>query len=98
MPLLYLLFLGLYPVVKSRIESAGRLGLEWCCKLAFFNAALTVVWFLARAVVLPALHPHLHGGLPALYGAGNLVFICYDIGLSRLIALLQRRIWPERRQ
>jgi hypothetical protein len=98
MPLLYLLFLGLYPVVKGRIESNGRIVFEWCCKLVFFNLALTVVWFLARSAVLLALPMRLRGSVPVLYGAGNLVFIFYDIGLSRLIALLQSRIWPERRQ
>ena len=31
-------------------------------------------------------------GLPVLYGLGNLVFVLYDVGLSRLIALLLRRL------
>ena len=32
--LLYLIFLGLYPVVKNNIEGLRRLPLEWLCKLA----------------------------------------------------------------
>ena len=43
--LLFLLFLGLYPVVKGAIESLRRLPLEWALKLAFFNLALTLCWF-----------------------------------------------------
>ena len=39
-PLLYLVFLGLYPVVKSRIEGLRRGAVEWLLKLIFFNAAL----------------------------------------------------------
>ena len=40
--LLYLIFLGLYPVVKNNIEGLRRLPLEWLCKLACFNAALSL--------------------------------------------------------
>ena len=39
-PLLYLVFLGLYPVVKSRIEGLRRGAVEWLLKLIFFNVAL----------------------------------------------------------
>ena len=51
--LLYLIFLGLYPVVKNNIEGLRRLPLEWLCKLACFNAALSLFWFALRALFLP---------------------------------------------
>ena len=89
--LLFLLFLGLYPVVKGAIESLRRLPLEWALKLAFFNLALTLCWFLFRELFLPALPDWLTGSLPVLYGAGNVVFVIYDIGLSRLVGLLRAR-------
>ena len=96
--LLYLIFLGLYPVVKGAVESLRRLPLEWALKLAFFNAALTVCWFLFRELFLPALPDWLTGSLPALYGAGNAVFVLYDIGLSRLVGWLQVRLSPRGRR
>lgn len=96
--LLYLAFLGLYPVVKSRIESLRRLSIEWVLKLAFFNAVLTLFWFVFRSMFLPQPPQWLGDNSLLLYGAGNLVFIVYDIGLSRLIGLFQARLGPGRRR
>ena len=53
--LLYLIFLGLYPVVKNNIEGLRRLPLEWLCKLAVFNAVLTLFWFGLHSLFLPFL-------------------------------------------
>lgn len=96
--LMYLAFLGLYPVVKSRIESLRRLGVEWVLKLAFFNVMLTLFWYVFRSLFLPQPPQWLGDNSLLLYGAGNLVFVAYDVGLSRLIALFQARIGPGRRR
>lgn len=97
-PLLYLAFLGLYPVAKSRIESMRRRPLEWGCKLAFFNAALTLFWFGLRGLFLPDPPAWLGDNGPLLYLAGNVVFVAYDVGLSRLAALFQARLGLDRRR
>ena len=89
---LYLVFFGLYPVVKARLESMDRRVAEWALKLVYFNGVLTLFWFLFRQLLFPTLPAWLGGGLPVLYGLGNLVFVLYDVGLSRLIALLLRRL------
>lgn len=94
--LLYLAFLGLYPVVKSRIESLRRTGLEWGLKLALFNAALSLFWFVLRELFLPDPPQWLGDNSLLLYLAGNLIFVIYDVGLSRLVALLQARLHPSR--
>lgn len=96
--LLYLAFLGLYPVVKSRLESMRRRAVEWGCKLAFFNAVLTLFWFMLRGLFLPDPPAWLGDNSLLLYLAGNVVFAAYDIGLSRLIALFQARLGPDRRR
>ena len=95
--LMYMVFLGLYPVVKSQIESLRRLTAEWALKLIFFNAVLTLFWFVLKRVFLPQPPDWLGDNSLLLYGAGNAVFIIYDIGLSRLIALFQARLNPGRR-
>lgn len=95
---LYLLFLGLYPVVKSRIEMLRRQLAEWCCKLAFFNVALTLFWFLLRGMLLPNPPDWLGENGIIVYFLGNAAFVVYDIGLSKLIALLQRRLRLDRRR
>ena len=96
--LLYLIFLGIYPVVKSRIESLGRLGPEWALKLLLFNGALTLFWFALRGLFLPSLPQWLGENSLLLYGVGNVVFAAYDVGLSRLVALFQTRLGPGRRR
>jgi hypothetical protein len=94
---LYLLFFGLYPVVKSRLESFRRRSWEWGGKLIFFNAVLTLVWFLLREMFLPDPPLWMTEHISLLYLAGNLVFVIYDIGLSKLIALIQHRLPLNRR-
>ena len=88
---LYLVFFGLYPVVKARLESMDRRVAEWALKLVYFNGVLTGFVALFQQLIFPVL-PNWMTGLPVLYGLGNLVFVLYDVGLSRLIALLLRRL------
>lgn len=90
--LMYLCFMGLYPVVKSRLEQCASRPLEWVGKLACFNAALTLLWVAFRGLFLPALPEWLAGKVWLLYGAGNLVFLLYDWGLSRLIGMMTARL------
>lgn len=90
--LLFLTFFGLYPVLKGVIESMRRLPLEWALKLAFFNLVLTAFWFLLRELFLPNPPEWLGENSPLLYGLGNVVFVIYDVGLSRLVAVLRMRL------
>ena len=91
--LLYLFFLGCYPVAKSALESLKRRPAEWLGKFGFFNAALTVLLVFFRALFLSTLPGWMTDNLWALYGAGNLVFLAYDVALSRLIGALRGRLF-----
>ena len=89
--LLYLLFFGLYPLVKYAAERLRRLPLELAVKLIFFNVVLTVLWVGLRSVFL--------WGLPQaeelgwlLYPAGNVVFLAYDFGFTKLIGFYIARV------
>ena len=95
--LLYLLFFGLWPMLKSLLERIPVRPLEWLCKLACFNAALSLFWFALRALFLPDPPVWLGERTWLLYLAGNLIFVLYDVGLSRLIALVMARM-PGRRR
>lgn len=88
--LLYLTFLGIYPVVKGRIETLGRLSLEWGLKLSCFNLFLTLFWFTFQEL-FPA-PPWLADNTLLAYAAGNLLFVAYDLGLSQIIARLRARL------
>lgn len=94
--LLYLLFLGLYPVAKGQIEQVRRRNVEWCLKLLFFNVVLTIFVFGFGKLFLPEFSQWPKIGNLGLYLGGNAVFLLYDIGLSKLIALLYHRLGAGR--
>lgn len=89
--LLYASMFGLYPVVKSVVESMRRNVLGVVCKLAFFNLSCTVVVWVTKAVALDGL-PLERMPLALIYLAGNVVFLLYDFGFSRLIAAYLSRM------
>lgn len=96
--LLYIILFGHYPMVKSLIERIRRLWLEWVLKLALFNVLLAILMalnslFLDRSIIegifsfnmpVPVLYI-------ALFAAGNIVFVIYDIGFTGLIAVFIAR-------
>lgn len=89
--LLYLLFFGLYPIVKGLIERLRLLPVEWVLKLLIFNGVLTLL-LLAGRQLFYAVMPVGRLPLSGLYPLANGVFFVYDIGLSKLIGLYSRRV------
>ena len=87
--LMYAAFLGYYPALKSLIERLRSLVAVWAVKLVLANGVFALLWFLARAVLLDGTEIQ----LPLwLFWIGlNVVFVIYDIGLSRLIYVYVRR-------
>ena len=90
--LLFAAFLGLYPVVKSRVEQIGSLPVEWALKLLYFNAAFALFWFALRGMLGLSLPQWLESRSWLLLPGANAVFVMYDVGLSKLIALLSCRL------
>ncbi len=91
--LMFAVLFGLYPMVKSVVESRRwpRI-LQYGVKLAFFNAALTVLWLVMRAALLSSLPEFMSRGWWIVYLIGNIVFLLYDFGFSGLIALYIARV------
>lgn len=90
--LLFGALFGLYPVVKSLVEGLRRKPLEYLLKLAFFNAAFTLVYLTMAGALAASLPEALGGSVWVLYGAANVVFLLYDYGFSRLIGLYIARV------
>lgn len=90
--LLFAALFGLYPMVKSLAERPGKRPLEFLGKLAFFNAAFTLICSVMMAAVAASLPQVLTGSLWLLYFMGNVVFILYDYGFSRLLAVYLSRV------
>ena len=90
--LLFAALFGLYPMVKSLAERPRKRPLEYLAKLAFFNAAFTLIYLAMAAAVTASLPALLGGSVWLLYLAGNAVFLLYDFGFSRLIAVYLSRV------
>lgn len=88
--IVYALFFGYYPIVKSLAERSRSKVLTWVVKLAVFNAAFTALWFLFKTILFDS--KYLETSLLLIYPAINLVFIIFDIGLTRLISFYIVRI------
>lgn len=86
-PLLFALFAGPYPLFKAFAERRSRVR-SWVCKLAFFNLALTAI--LAVGLYLLGLEDFF-GFTLVVYGAGNALFVLYDVALTRLISVYYKR-------
>ena len=88
--LLYIMFFGYYPVVKSIIEQLKAAVFEWIIKLVVFNISLAVTWFLLRSIIFGSMDIKLHTAL--IFLGGNVVFAAFDIGFSKLIEFYSARI------
>ena len=89
--LLYLLFFGLYPMMKGFIERINRLIPELILKLLIFNL-YAVLLFRVFGSLFAAVVPG--GDFPAivLLLIGNVVFLLYDYGFSKVITFYMMRI------
>ena len=90
--LLFGALFGLYPMVKSLVEQLRKKPVEYLLKLVFFNIAFTLVYLTMAAAVTASLPEMLGASALILYLAANVVFLLYDYGFSRLIALYIVRV------
>ncbi len=92
--ILYMIFTGLYPLLKFGLERLPRL-FAWCLKFLWANAAVTLGYLLYRFVfLLPDLSedPLLLSGFLLLF---DLTFFLYDRALSRFLRIYMERIEPR---
>lgn len=83
--LTYALFFGYYPVIKGKLESIPK-WLSWVLKLIIFNCAAVLVGVLS--VYLFGVSGEEYSDLgkltvPILLGLSNVVFLMYDISLTK---------------
>ena len=84
--LFYALFFGFYPILKEKFEKRPRL-ISWVLKEITFNASLVLMGLAAIYLVLgpnnSLVNPLYIGIVAAL---AELVFVLYDVALTRLIS------------
>ena len=89
--LTFALFAGYYPILKGIFESRLRPLLRRVCKLVTFELALAALMGLSLTVLAEGVtpSPYLLLGFAAL---ANLVFVVYDLALTRLISFYMFRL------
>lgn len=78
----YLLFGGIYPIIKEKLEQLNR-GLAWVLKLIYFNAVLTALIFVS-IYVLHIDNAELVFSL-MMYFLGNITFVLYDFATTLMV-------------
>ena len=96
----YTLFFGYYPILKSLLEQYLPKWLSWLCKFAAFNAAAVGIYYLTTKVF----------GLPwdefgetfekyakvFMLAVGNAVFFVYDLMVLTTFTMLYQRRWQKK--
>lgn len=98
--LLFVLLLGWYPILRSKLQHLRRKPLRIFLKLVIFNLALCLVYTLLLFVFIsPDLQAEAAGyTLPLLVGTlilGNVTFLVYDLLLARVSDLYVYRLRPK---
>ena len=99
--LLYICFLGFYPVLKAIFEKIKNLPLEILLKFVSFNLAIAVV-YLFSTLLLGIPFDDMgelgkYGGI-ILIALANITFLLYDICISKMSIFYMIRIHPNVRK
>jgi hypothetical protein len=87
----YILFFGQYTIVKSFIERIPQKPLQWVVKIILFNVCAVAVYFVVLLVAGLPQNVFVYG-YPVTIALINVMFIVYDIALSRLVVTYRTRI------
>ena len=85
----FLLFFGIYPMLKLRMERHPSPVACWACKLLFCNVMLAVGYGLCLLLGIPM--AEMGGQLPVMLLALNAVFVLYDCCFTRVMRTVMRR-------
>ena len=96
--MMYIFFFGYYPIVKALIEKINNSIIEWLIKLLVFNAAMILIYYVLAFVFTISFEDFGEWGR---YGAliflaiGNIVFVLYDIAISRIAVTYMKLLHPK---
>lgn len=83
--LMFVFFFGYYPIVKSLIEKLRKPVIEWALKLVLFNGAVISLYFaFANIFLFENMGAFADYAELILLAMGNIVFVLYDIAISRV--------------
>lgn len=97
----FYLFIGLYPILKERLERLPR-AVEWVLKIVIFHAMIALCWLVLRIFVPEEAALEFGWLLLATYALALVAFLLYDYSLTKLISFylqkLQKRIGLKRKK
>ena len=96
--LMYICFLGYYPILKAIIEKIGKQTLEWILKIVAFNTAIIIVYLIFSNLFGIGTEDFNELGKYGAYiflGIGNITFIIYDFAISRLAGFYMIKLHPK---
>lgn len=89
--MMYAAFFGCYPIVKPVLESKiSNNILCWTAKAIFFNSAAVCAYLIiinVFGIPLEEMEEMGKWAIPALLGMGNVMFVLYDICITRMVTL-----------
>lgn len=88
--LLFVLLFGHYPIVKNLSERVKYKWITWAVKLAVANLLFWIIWFLFRFLFMEMVTEML-AWVWLLWIAFNVIFVLYDICLTKLMLLYRVR-------
>ena len=95
---MFIAFLGYYPVLKAIYESLRRPYFAWLLKFCTFNGSVILAYFVTVSLlkIVPNEFELFGVNLPLLFLLlGNVVFLLYDIGMTQLIQMYIQRFCPR---
>ena len=100
--ILFIAFLGYYPILKSNLEQIKSRVLEWVLKMLVFNAACISAYFViinlfGMTELITEMSMGLEYGIYLFLALANAVFVLYDIALSQVITFYFNVIRPKLR-
>lgn len=98
--ILFIGFLGYYPILKSCFEQFKSVITEWIFKIALFNIAIILAYFAIIYIfnmreLLNEFNEFSKYGEYIFLALGNIAFIIYDLALSKLIILYTNFLAPK---
>lgn len=98
--ILFIGFLGYYPIIKSVFEQRRSRAVEMLLKFGLFNMAVILSYFvmvnlLGMAIFTENMGNFYYIALFGLLAVANVTFFIYDIALTRLISMYITKIKPR---
>ena len=91
--LLYICFMGFYPIIKEKLESKRKI-VSWVFKEVIFNVTLAVMLLLSNLVFSPTAEEPWYWMLIFVILA-EIVFPIYDLALTRVISFYIYKLRPR---